>query len=171
MSTQTVLLVENHPSLAHATARLLRAKGLEVINAFGVRGLPPEPSKLLAMQADRTTDFEVDVVALGLKIALVDYDLGNGSLTGDKVIPRLLQLGVFCLGIGDREGGQFALLKAGANLTLRNKVNLSSAVLGELNAKDYRWPQEFDVEANGADILARMAQLLAPSSREPEGAA
>lgn len=167
----SVLLVEDHPSVAHSVGNLLKALKLTVTTVFGVRELSAEPHQFVGLGADRTTLIPVDLTALAIKIAFVDQQLGNNSLTGDKLVPRLVEAGVFCVGIGDRDSGQIAMLRAGATLTLRHKGSVGMAVQGELDVRDYRWPDGFDVDANGPRVLATMAQLLAPSSREPEGAA
>jgi hypothetical protein len=159
----SILLVDDHPSVANGTERLLKAMRLAVTTVFGVKELSPEAHRFVGLGADRTTLVEVDLLALGIKIALVDHQLGNNSLTGDALVPRLVAMGIFCLGIGDRDSGQVALLRAGAQLALRNKVNLSMAVKGELDALNFRWPDGFDVQVNGAAVLATMTQLLQPS--------
>src|SRR6516165_2198570 len=156
-----VLLVEDHPSLSLSVKRLLEGLGLSVISISKIKELR-EPNCVVAIMADQEDVVELDLSTLDIRVALIDFSLGKDSLTGDRLIPMLLGLGVFCLGIGDQEGGQHIQLKKGAHLTLRLKVTLAMAIHGQLAPADYRWPEGFDGDKDA--VLKTLRELLTPSS-------
>lgn len=155
----SVLLVENYPGLQRAYSRVLNAMGLGVTSIMKIKEVVPGTNKVIARTPDGDDWVEVNLDA-GFRVALLDFDLGEDSLKGHAVVKMLRALGVFCLCIGDGEGGQIKMIWEGANLAVRLKVTVGDAIAGRLACEGYRWPEDFDVEKDGAAVLEQLRQLL-----------
>jgi hypothetical protein len=152
MSQDQVLLVEDDDSLIRAYRRQLMCLSLTAIAVVRLEESPDGPGQVLALASDGT-QVDIDGLLPQLRFAMIDYQLVAGSLPGTRIVAKLKAAGVFCLGIGDRKDGQLALLEAGADLTVLEKILVSKALCGQLTVDDCRWPTQLAETTHREDVL------------------
>lgn len=158
-----LLLVEDYEAIARKIIETPRPSGIPLTWLRRLIAVPTEGN--ITVWGQEKVNETIDLASLPITIALVDSSLGSESLGGSAILPRLVALGVLCFGISDDESGQLVLLRAGAHGTLRSKSDVVQLLLGKVSPSQCRWPEGFDGETHGLEILTRIHAPFKPVAK------